>query len=62
MPEVVTYAVVEHSTGPHGGFVVRKAIDGHLASPYQNAKKVAVRKTERGAQAYADKLNRKRFG
>jgi hypothetical protein len=56
-PHAITYCVVQHSTGPQGGYVVRTAVDGWIAAPYSQAEKLAEYKRESAAQKLADRLN-----
>jgi len=60
MPEStdIRYAVIQHSSGPCGGYVVRTMYDGWIPSPYRADDAVKVYRRESAAQAHADKLNR----
>ncbi len=56
-PDEVRYAVVLHSSGEQGGFVVRTMYGGWIPAPYSSTVPEAVYKREAAAQRYADKLN-----
>lgn len=48
------YAVVQHSSGPQGGYVVRPM---PLMAPYRNVRPERTYRRRRDAERYADKLN-----
>lgn len=54
---VKTYCVVQHSSGPAGGYVVRTAYDGWLPAPYAYAERLAEYKRLTTAERHADRLN-----
>lgn len=54
---MTTYVVVQHSSGPSGGYVVRECHDGYLPQPYTNAVRLREYKRRHAAQSCADRMN-----
>lgn len=51
------YAVIQHSSGPQGGYVVRTVFDGYLPAPYRREDAVEVFENRAEAERFADAIS-----
>ncbi len=56
------FAVVLHSSGVAGGYVVRTVTDGSIAAPYSVHDVLSLHSNEANAQLHADMRNEPLFG